>query len=148
MRVTPSAGGDVARVAGQLPVRGSEYLANGSRISRSRAKICGHPREEVALMEIADLEHLDISNLPELLRIVEEVRRTNEPRVLTHNSEDLALLLPMVRPRKRSTKGAKTRADFEAFRSAAGGWKDVDTHKLIEDIYASRRISDRPPVEL
>ncbi len=30
-------------------------------------------------------------------------------------------------------------ADYEAFRSAAGGWKDVDTDRLLNDIYADRR---------
>jgi hypothetical protein len=48
----------------------------------------------------------------------------------------------------RRRRREKTEADYEAFRSAAGGWKDVDTDKLIEDVYADRRISDRPPVEL
>lgn len=33
-------------------------------------------------------------------------------------------------------------------RSAGGGWADLDTDQLIEDIYESRRISSRPPVEL
>ena len=40
------------------------------------------------------------------------------------------------------------KADYEAFRSAAGGWKDVDTDKLIADIYADRALSDRPAVDL
>jgi len=45
-------------------------------------------------------------------------------------------------------KREKTQADYEAFKSAAGGWKDIDTDKLIADIYVSRRRSNRPPVEL
>ena len=49
-------------------------------------------------------------------------------------------------PRQRQ---AKSQADGEAFLSSAGGWKGlVDTEKLKADIYASRRISTRPPVEL
>jgi hypothetical protein len=48
-----------------------------------------------------------------------------------------------VAPRK------KTKADREAFLSTAGAWKDlVDTDKLVEDIYESRRIPSRPPVKL
>ena len=40
-------------------------------------------------------------------------------------------------------------ADYEAFKSAAGGWKDlVDTEKLKRDISESRKISTRPPIEL
>ena len=51
-----------------------------------------------------------------------------------------------VKPKCKS-KG-KTEKDLEAFRSAAGSWKDVDTDKLMADIYESRRHSSRPPVEL
>ena len=47
-----------------------------------------------------------------------------------------------------SKKQEKTKADYEAFLSAAGGWKDVDTDKLIADIYATRRRSNRPVVKL
>lgn len=49
---------------------------------------------------------------------------------------------------KRCRKAA-TAEDLEAFRSAAGGWRGVvDVDKLVKDIYESRRISTRPPVEL
>jgi hypothetical protein len=86
------------------------------------------------------IKSIDIGDAPELLRLAEEVHRSGE---------DLALVVPVPRStlrRRRSRE--KTEADYEAFRSAAGGWKDLDTDKLIEDIYESRRISARPPVEL
>ena len=38
--------------------------------------------------------------------------------------------------------------DWEVFLSSAGGWSDVDTDKLVEEIYESRRLSARLPVEL
>lgn len=38
--------------------------------------------------------------------------------------------------------------DRERFRRAAGSWADMDTEKLIADIYAARRISTRKPPEL
>lgn len=42
-----------------------------------------------------------------------------------------------------------SKPDFEAFRRAAGGWKDtVDCEKLIRDIYADRLISTRPEPRL
>ena len=88
---------------------------------------------------------IDISNDPALLKLAEEVHTTHEPRILRCDDEDLAVLMPVTPKRKR--KG-KTEKDLEAFRSAAGGWKDVDTNKLIADIYESRRHSSRPPVEL
>ena|SRR5436190_22716760 len=51
----------------------------------------------------------------------------------------------------RGTKHKRNRrnADREAFLASLGGWKDlVDTDKLVEDIYESRRISTRPPIRL
>lgn len=91
---------------------------------------------------------MDISNVPELLRLVEEVRRNAEPRVLRRDSEDLAILTPVKPAPRRKPRRGKTKADYEAFLSAAGSWKDVDTDKLIAEIYKSRRRSSRPPVEL
>jgi len=92
---------------------------------------------------------LDISDIPELLRLAEEVRASNEPRMLTRDHEQLAIVMPVgVRSGKRRRGKTPTEADYEAFRSAAGGWKDIDTDQLVENIYESRRISTRPLVEL
>jgi hypothetical protein len=95
-----------------------------------------------------ELKRIDISAVPELLNIAEEVRRTKEPRLLRRASEDMAILMPIKTIHKRRTSVAKSKADIEAFRSAAGSWADVDTDKLVEEIYESRRHSSRPPVEL
>ena len=44
---------------------------------------------------------------------------------------------------------APSRADKEAFRHAAGGWKGtVDAETLIKNIYADRLISTRPAPRL
>jgi hypothetical protein len=93
-------------------------------------------------------KRIDISSIPELLSIAHEVQRTNEPRLLREDNEDVAILIPIKATPKRRRGAAKTQEDYEAFKSAAGGWKDVDTDQLIADIYADRRISNRPPVEL
>jgi hypothetical protein len=96
-----------------------------------------------------EFKSIDISHVPELLRLAEEVRDSKEARVLRVNGEDIALMVPVRRRSKRRAKRrTKTKADYEAFRSAAGGWHDIDTDKLIADIYADRRASFRPPVEL
>ncbi len=96
-----------------------------------------------------EMIYIDISDVPDLLRIAEEVRTTRTPRMLQSDSEDVAVLMPVTPPRRHKAKHAKTKADYEAFRAAAGGWKGlVDTDKLIADIYESRRISTKPPVEL
>lgn len=97
--------------------------------------------------------HIDISNNPDLMRLAEEVRESKEPRMLVSDHEAVAILLPAdaaLKKKKRERRGpkGKTKADYEAFRAAAGGWKDVDTDTLIKNIYEDRRRSNRPPVEL
>ena len=86
---------------------------------------------------------IDISDVPEILRIAEEVRRAGEPRVLQRDGEDLAIVVPLSsgsRPRFKTP----TAADLEAFRSGAGGWADLDTDTLIETIYRARQEGTRP----
>jgi hypothetical protein len=94
-----------------------------------------------------ELVPLDISNIPELVRIAEEVRDTNSPRVLKRDSEDLAVLVP-VRARRRRAPRTLAKSDHEAFLSAAGSWKDVNVDKFLSDNNASRKRSSRPPVDL
>ncbi len=93
------------------------------------------------------LTPIDITNMPELVKIAEEVEATKTPRELKRENKTVAVIMPAKKalPRK---KREKTKADYEAFLSAAGGWKEIDTDKLIADIYASRRRSNRPPLKL
>ena len=61
-------------------------------------------------------KRIDISNIPELLSIAQEVRSTNESAVLQQESEDLALLSPIL-PKKRSqTKAQPVTSDDALFR--------------------------------
>jgi hypothetical protein len=96
------------------------------------------------------IEPIDIGDTSELLQLAEEVHRSHRPRLLRRNGEDLALVVPLPQPVEGHQRPrAITAEEYEAFRSAGGSWKGlVDTDKLIEDIYESRRISTRPPVEL
>lgn len=94
------------------------------------------------------VKSIDIRDAPELRRLAEEVHRSGESRVLRREGEDLAMIVPLPRPRRERHSRTLSDEDYQAFRSAAGGWKDIDTDRLIENIYESRRISIRPPVEL
>ena len=61
-------------------------------------------------------KRIDISRMPELLRMVQEVRSTNESRILQQEREDLALLSP-VRPKTRSkVKAQPVTSDDALFR--------------------------------
>lgn len=93
---------------------------------------------------------VDIDAMPDLVRLADEVRTTDTPRLLRREGKDVALLVPAPKRRRRKRSERKpSKEDMEAFYRSAGGWKDlVDTDKLVENIYADRRISDRPPVDL
>jgi hypothetical protein len=90
---------------------------------------------------------IDISNRPDVLRLAEEVARTGGARVLKRDSEEIAVLRPVSPAARRRRARARTAADWAAFRSAAGSWKDFDLDKFLSDIEESRRLS-RPPVQL
>ena len=92
-------------------------------------------------------EYTDITDYPDLIRLVEEVEASEEPRLLRRGTRDVAMLVPLrTRPRPGSRK--PTPEDVEAFLAAAGGWSDlVDTEQLKRDVYTARG-SNRPPVEL
>lgn len=92
---------------------------------------------------------IDVTDVPELRRLAEEVSTTNEPRLLCRGNESLAVGLPVRRPAaKRRTRRALTEVDLEAFRSAAGSWQGVDVDAFLDAVAESRRMSSRPAVEL
>ena len=92
---------------------------------------------------------IDISNMPELVRIAEEVNVTKTPRELKRDNKPIALITPIDQTKPQRKKRGKTRADYEAFKAAAGGWKGlVDTEQLKKDIYESRKLSTRPTIKL
>lgn len=51
-----------------------------------------------------ELKAIDVTLVPELLRIAREVRASREPRVLRGDGEDLAILSPTGSPRRRSRR--------------------------------------------
>lgn len=95
-----------------------------------------------------ELKTTDISNVPELIRLAEEVRRTAVPRLLRRDNEDLAILMPAKPAVPRKGKKLMSKADYDAFRSAFGGWKGIVDSDTLKSDLASERGSDRPPVGL
>jgi hypothetical protein len=55
--------------------------------------------------------HIDISGIPELLKLVHEVRQTNEPTILREEREDVAMLMPMKPVGKTKVRGKPVTAD-------------------------------------
>ena len=56
-------------------------------------------------------KRIDISSIPELLSMAQEVRSTNESAILQQDREDLAMLTPIKPVAKRSVRGKPTGAD-------------------------------------
>ena len=74
------------------------------------------------------LTPIDISNMPELARIVEEVAATKTPRELTRNNEIVAVLTPV------KTEGKQQKKAIEETLALAGAWKDLDFDDMLEQL--------------
>ena len=87
---------------------------------------------------------IDISNIPELVRIAEEVNSTKKSRVLTVSRRTLAVLMPVRTAFKPETKLKPTKADYDASLAAIGSWRDLDPDALIAQVYRARKEGSRP----
>jgi hypothetical protein len=81
---------------------------------------------------------VDISNIPVLLDLVEEVEATKKPRELRRDNKPVALLTPI----------SENKEKWEKIKAAFGSWSDLDAEKLIANIYRFReegsRLATRP----
>jgi len=87
---------------------------------------------------------IDISNLPDLLRLAEEVQNTKTPRILKRDTETVAVLMPVGSAVKPEKKPAPTKADYDASLAAIGSWSDLDSDALIAHVYRARKEGSRP----
>ncbi len=89
----------------------------------------------------------EFSSNPEAF--IDEVIRRHEQVIIENEEGALAVLRPIRLVKRSYKKNQGSEASYEAFLGSAGGWAGlVDTEKLKSNIYESRRISSRPPVEL
>jgi len=88
--------------------------------------------------------HIDISDVPALVKLVEEVRSSNRPAVLHRGTEELAVLMPR---RQRHTPHLPTLADpddiwagydpervKQALTESAGAFKGLDRDAFLADL--------------
>jgi hypothetical protein len=85
-------------------------------------------------------KRIDISSIPELLSMAQEVRSTNESRILKQESEDLAMLTPITPVAKRSVRGKPTSADDPLWKLIGighSGKGDIseNKHQYLADAY-------------
>jgi hypothetical protein len=83
-----------------------------------------------------ELNALDISDNPALLRLADEVRASGEPRLLRRAGEDLAILMPV-----RRAQPAEPMRSVDA-------WDEADTGERSLEIYESRLHTTRSPEDL
>lgn len=89
-------------------------------------------------------KRIDISSIPELLSIAQEVRSTNESRILQQDREDLAMLTPIEPVARRSVRGKPTSADDPLWKLIGighSGKGDIseNKHKYLADAYLHRK---------
>ncbi len=88
-----------------------------------------------------ELKRIDISDSPELLRIVEEVQVSQEPCVLQRNGKEVAMVVPTRAPRKRSPRTQPVTQDDALFRLIGIGESQIPggvsgkKHEYLAQIY-------------
>jgi hypothetical protein len=83
----------------------------------------------------------------DLRKIVEDVHADRIPRLIERDGEALAVISPP-EPLERGRDLLKSRRNRDAIMALAGAWSDIDSDKMIEDIYRWRHESPpSPPVE-
>jgi hypothetical protein len=105
----------------------------------------------------SDARTIDVADIGDLGTLVEEVRRSRTPRILRHDGEDVALLMPLATTARRaSARGSRLRPPTAeevarsraAIEEAAGSWRDMDVGTLKDDLRRQRAVVTRPPIEL
>ena len=88
---------------------------------------------------------VEISNNPGLLRLAEEVKATNKPRLLKRGNTPLAILTHF---KKKQSSQAKSKAIKETL-AMAGAWGDRDWDEVEAELERIRHSSkSTPPLEL
>jgi hypothetical protein len=73
---------------------------------------------------------IDITNMPELVKLAEEVEATKTPRELKRENKTVAVIMLATRATAKKQRG-KTKEDYAAFLAAAGSLKGlIDAEQL------------------
>jgi hypothetical protein len=101
------------------------------------------PREGVQIME---RKQIDISDIPALVALAEQVQQTQEPHVLTLEGQPLAILEPLPLGSSPDEREANPNAWLEPLIGAARseGPSDVSEHKqqYLAEAYYGKPVSD------
>ncbi len=84
-----------------------------------------------------------------LTDVLNKVREEHKPVVVEYANGEKVVIKPLPTVKKLSHHTRKkTKEDYEAFYSSAGGWHDVDVDTFIKQTRESRAIATRLLVEL
>ena len=94
---------------------------------------------------------IDVADVGDLGTLVEEIRRSGTPRILRHDGEDVAVLVPVSNAERRHPNVAHLRCPTAeeiqcsraGIKAAAGSWKDVDTEGLRRELRRQRNVITR-----
>jgi hypothetical protein len=87
---------------------------------------------------------IDITNMPDLVRIAEEVEATKKPRVLKRDNTPIAMLTPVT---KKQPSQATSKAIKDTL-ALAGAWSDLDFEEMLDTFDHIRHDSKpTPPFE-
>lgn len=88
---------------------------------------------------------IDITNMPDLVRIAEEVEATKKPRVLKRDNTPIAVLTPVT---KNQSSRATSKAIIETL-ALAGAWSDLNFEEMLNSLDHIRHESKpTPPLSL
>lgn len=92
---------------------------------------------------VREAEPIDISTMPDLARLAQEVARTGKPRLLRDHDQDVAVLSP-ARPKRR--RKALTQAErLAALEASFGGWKGLVDPDELKSQLRELQFDDREP---
>lgn len=97
-------------------------------------------------MASKEAKHIDVSNMPELLELAEEVRNTGKTHVLQRGGEELAQITPVAPRAKSRIKGRPTSADDPIWNivgmahSSGPGDVSENVDKYLADAYLNSEV--------
>jgi hypothetical protein len=87
---------------------------------------------------------IDISNMPDLVRLTEEVELTKKPRLLKRHKKTVAILMPV-----EPAPIPKKQQAIEETLALAGSWSDLNWDEMEQALDRIRHQSkSTPPFEL
>jgi prevent-host-death family protein len=99
---------------------------------------------------VRELTPVDVGDIPELARLVDEVKASDAPLRITRDGEDVAVLMPVRRAtRPRRLPGRRpSEADIQAALAVAGSWGDQIDPEVFKRERRELQVDDKPPRSL